>query len=65
MTRRSQRLTIPVDERFLDDISKWRIELAKNILHRNPGITADQLREVVQRLLDRIIFVRIAEQGCG
>ena len=39
----------------------WREELAKNIHKNNPELTARQLNEVVQRLLDRIVFIRIAE----
>ena len=38
----------------------WR-ELAKNVYKNNAGLTARQLNEIVQRLLDRIVFVRIAE----
>lgn len=30
-------------------------------LQNNPGLTARQLNEIVQRLLDRIVFIRIAE----
>ncbi|MGO9641880.1 MAG: Eco57I restriction-modification methylase domain-containing protein [Candidatus Acidiferrales bacterium] len=59
--RRAQRLRIPVDEAFLDEMTGWREELAKNAYKNNPALTAKQLNEVVQRLLDRIVFIRIAE----
>ncbi len=59
--RRTQRLRIPVDKTFLDEMTGWREELAKNVYKNNPALTAKQLNEVVQRLLDRIVFVRIAE----
>jgi type I restriction-modification system DNA methylase subunit len=59
--RRTQRLRIPVDEAFLDEMTGWREDLARNIYRNNPGLTAKQLNEVVQRLLDRIVFIRIAE----
>jgi hypothetical protein len=59
--RRTQRLRIPVDEAFLDEMTGWREELAKNVYKNNPALTAKQLNEVVQRLLDRIVFIRIAE----
>jgi type I restriction-modification system DNA methylase subunit len=42
-------------------MTRWREDLAKDIYRNNPGLTARQLNEVVQRLLDRIVFVRIAE----
>ncbi len=59
--RRTQRLRIPVDAAFLDEMTGWREDLAKNVYKNNPGLTAKQLNEVVQRLLDRIVFIRIAE----
>ncbi len=59
--RRTQRLRIPVDEAFLDEMTGWREELARNIYKTNHDLTAKQLNEVVQRLLDRIVFIRIAE----
>ena len=59
--RRTQRLRIPVDEAFLDEMTGWREELARGIYKDNPTLTARQLNEVVQRLLDRIVFIRIAE----
>jgi hypothetical protein len=59
--RRMQRLRIPVDTVFLDEMTGWREELAKNVYKNNPHLTAKQLNEVVQRLLDRIVFIRIAE----
>lgn len=59
--RRTQRLRIPVDEAFLDEMTGWREDLARDIYRNNPDLTAKQLNEVVQRLLDRIVFIRIAE----
>ena len=59
--RRTQRLRIPVDEAFLDEMTGWREDLARNIYKNNPELSAKQLNEVVQRLLDRIVFIRIAE----
>jgi len=59
--RRAPRLRKQVDDVFLDEMTGWREELAKNIHKNNPDLTARQLNEVVQRLLDRIVFIRIAE----
>lgn len=58
---RTQRLRIPVDQVFLDEMTGWRSDLARDIYKNNPKLTAKQLNEIVQRLLDRIIFIRIAE----
>ncbi len=59
--RRTQRLRIPPDTAFLDEMTGWREELAKNVYKNNPDLTARQLNEIVQRLLDRIVFIRILE----
>lgn len=59
--RRTQRLRIPVDTAFLDEMTGWREEVARSVYKNNPGLTAKQLNEIVQRLLDRIVFIRIAE----
>ena len=59
--RRKQRLRKQVDQQFLDEMTEWRRWLAKNIFKHNRTLTAMQLNEVVQRLLDRIVFIRIAE----
>jgi type I restriction-modification system DNA methylase subunit len=59
--RRTERLRIPVDEAFLDEMTGWREELARDVYKNNQGMTGRQLNEVVQRLLDRIVFIRIAE----
>jgi hypothetical protein len=59
--RRAPHLRKHVDEVFLDEMTGWREELAKDIHKQNRALTAKQLNEVVQRLLDRIVFIRIAE----
>ena len=58
---KSKRLRIPPDKSFLEDLTIWRTELAKDIHKRNPELDVKILNDVVQKLLDRIIFVRIAE----
>jgi len=60
--RKSIRYRIPVDERFLDELTEWRQNLASNIHRLNPDIDARGLNDIVQRLLDRIVFIRIAEE---
>ena len=39
----------------------WRNELARNIALRNPKLTQRELNFAVQRIIDRIIFLRICE----
>ncbi len=58
---KSRRLRVPPDKSFLEDLTNWRSELAKDIHKRNPAFDVKLLNDVVQKLLDRIIFIRIAE----
>lgn len=58
---KSKRLRIPPDKSFLEDLTVWRTELAKDIHKQNPEFDVKILNDVVQKLLDRIIFIRIAE----
>jgi adenine-specific DNA-methyltransferase len=53
--------TTTVDHDFLASLDKWRIEIARNIALRNKILDEDLLNFVVQATLDRIIFLRIAE----
>ncbi len=57
----SKRLRIPVDKSFLSDMTGWREELAKGLYKLNHDINVRMLNEVVQRILDRFVFIRIAE----
>ncbi len=53
--------TATVDKDFLASLDEWRKQLALNIALRNPHLNEDDLNFVVQQTLDRIIFLRIAE----
>ena len=57
----AKRLRIPVDIAFLEQMTSWREELAKDVYKHNPEITVRELNDVVQRLLDRLIFIRLLE----
>lgn len=53
--------TATVDNAFLASLDEWRKQLAMNIALRNQFLTEDELNFVVQQTLDRVIFLRIAE----
>lgn len=53
--------TSEVDNAFLDEIEGWREALAKDIARNNEEITQKALNWSVQQIIDRIIFLRIAE----
>ncbi|KAF5427659.1 Type I restriction-modification system [Candidatus Methanophagaceae archaeon] len=53
--------TAEVDREFLKEIECWRELLAKNIALRNPDVSIYELNYAVQKIIDRIIFLRICE----
>jgi hypothetical protein len=53
--------TAAVDSEFLKEIESWRELLAKNIALRNPDVSIYELNYAVQKIIDRIIFLRICE----
>ena len=50
-----------MDDAFLAEIERWRDLLARNIALRNPQLNQRELNYAVQMTIDRIIFLRIAE----
>ncbi len=60
-SNKKKRGTTEVDDAFLEEIEKWREDLARNIALRNFHLSVRELNTAVQRIIDRIIFLRIAE----
>lgn len=54
---------IPIDKQLLEDFTQFRHLLSKNItkLNENRNLSQDELDESVQRILDRLIFIRNCE----
>jgi predicted type IV restriction endonuclease len=59
-SNKAKRGTAEVDSAFLAEIESWREILARNIALRN-SLSVRELNDSVQRIIDRIIFLRIAE----
>ena len=53
--------TAEVDSAFLQEIESWRELVARNLALRNPALSQRELNFSVQRIIDRIIFLRICE----
>lgn len=54
----------PIDKQLLNDLNEFRLELAKDLgrLNGEKFRESDEaLEETVQRILDRLIFIRVAE----
>ena len=58
---RFKRGVLTVDKDFLQTLERWRIDLAKSLCRDNKEITAAELNFIVPTLLNRIIFLRMAE----
>ncbi|MCX6994075.1 MAG: N-6 DNA methylase [Kiritimatiellaeota bacterium] len=57
-----KRGTSEVDSEFLKDIEGWRDVLARNLALRNSDLSSEEdLTAAVQRIIDRLIFLRMAE----
>lgn len=56
-----KRGTSEVDVEFLAEIEGWRDSLARNMALRNKGLSPEDLNAAVQRTIDRIVFLRMAE----
>lgn len=56
-----RRGTDAVDDAFLADIENWRSLLASEICKKNPALGVEELNYAVQKTIDRIVFLRIAE----
>jgi hypothetical protein len=53
--------TATVDKEFLQSLDYWRKHLAMSISWNNKGLSEDEINFVVQQTIDRLIFLRIAE----
>ena len=51
----------PFDKYFLSQIKGWRLVLSENIFENNLAINQETLNIFVQKLINRIVFLRICE----
>jgi hypothetical protein len=50
-----------VDQDFLEQLTRWRQELAQDLHDRNQNLDRWELAEATQRILDRLTFIRVCE----
>ena len=53
--------TRTVDAAFLNDLESYRADLARMLKNHNAQLDGDTLTELVQRILDRLVFLRFLE----
>ena len=51
----------PVDKLFLEQINEWRLALANEIHKEEPEIPLDQLGDIVQSYINKLLFLRVCE----
>lgn len=61
VTTKAPRNTRPIDAAFLEEIRGWREDLAAEVAKRNLAVDIIGLNKTVQTLIDRLVFLRIAE----
>lgn len=59
--RQAKRPGAELDRDFLASLDEWRMLLARNIALRNPNLSERELNFAVQMTIDRLIFLRMAE----
>jgi len=57
----ARRGSTTIDNEFLEEIEEWRRSLAVDLASNNRGLDLRALNHAVQTLIDRIVFLRIAE----
>lgn len=50
-----------IDDAFLNELDGHRESLARSLKAHNPGLDGHALTEIVQRILDRLVFIRFLE----
>lgn len=60
-SKKSRSGTSEVDEEFLKEIESWREILAKDLAKNNPELSVQDLNFAVQITIDRLLFLRMAE----
>lgn len=57
----SQNDVTTFDDYFLKQIETWRHQLATDVIENNTGFNDEDINFLIQRLLNRIVFLRICE----
>ena len=61
LPRKEERVSKPIDESILEDLLQYRAWLSKDLKSHRAHLTDGQIDEIVQILIDRLIFIRSVE----
>ena len=63
--RKTKRVALPVTNKLFDQMRRWRTELIEEIIHSS-SLTPNEADILVNRLLNRLLFIRVCEdRGFG
>lgn len=51
----------PIDKLFLEQINNWRLALANEIHRESPDMSLEQLSDIVQSYINKLLFLRVCE----
>ena len=54
-------VTVPIEERLFKQLRSWRQDLFNELYHYNDWLKSEQRDEVIEKLFNRLIFIRTAE----
>lgn len=57
----NSKTNLPADSRFVAQFNDWRLRLGQDLVTRNPELDEHTVNDAVQRVLNRLIFVRMCE----
>jgi len=52
---------LPIGSLFLDRFNDWRLRVASDLHSRHHNLTVDELNDMAQKLINRMIFIRMCE----
>ncbi len=52
---------VPPDEKFLKKLEEYRLTIAKAFKKEDESLTAEELTEATQKVIDRLVFIRFLE----
>ncbi len=52
---------IPIGKVFLDSFNSWRLRIAADLKSRHTTLTCEELNDLSQKIINRVVFVRMCE----
>jgi type I restriction-modification system DNA methylase subunit len=53
--------SIPANSTFLERINRWRLDISKDLVTNYPTISHEDISDIAQKVINRIIFIRMCE----